>query len=58
MTTEDSIVATVADAARTREPLLIQGNGTKSGMLRPVQAARTLSTAELCPASTSTLPRN
>jgi glycolate oxidase FAD binding subunit len=47
MTTEDSIVATVADAARTREPLLIQGNGTKSGMLRPVQAARTLSTAGL-----------
>jgi len=48
MTTEDSIVATVAEAARTREPLLIQGNGTKAGMLRPVQAARTLSTAGLC----------
>jgi glycolate oxidase FAD binding subunit len=47
MTTEDSIVATVAEAARTREPLLIQGNGTKAGMLRPVQAARTLSTAAL-----------
>jgi glycolate oxidase FAD binding subunit len=47
MTTEDSIVATVAEAARTREPLLIQGNGTKAGMLRPVQAARTLSTAGL-----------
>jgi glycolate oxidase FAD binding subunit len=47
MTTEDSIVATVAEAARAREPLLIQGNGTKSGMLRPVQAARTLSTAGL-----------
>jgi glycolate oxidase FAD binding subunit len=47
MTTEDSIVETVADAVRTREPLLVQGNGTKSGMLRPVQAARTLSTAEL-----------
>jgi glycolate oxidase FAD binding subunit len=47
MTTEDTIVATVAEAARTREPLLIQGNGTKSGMLRPVQAARTLSTAGL-----------
>src|SRR6201996_8957488 len=47
MTTEDAIVATVADAARKREPLLIQGNGTKSGMLRPVQAARTLSTNTL-----------
>jgi glycolate oxidase FAD binding subunit len=47
MTTEDSIVATVAEAARTREPLLIQGNGTKAGMLRPVQAARTLSAAGL-----------
>ena len=47
MTTEDSIVAAVAEAVRTREPLLIQGNGTKAGMLRPVQAARTLSTAGL-----------
>ncbi len=28
-------------------PLLVQGNGTKSGMLRPVQAAETLSTAGL-----------
>ncbi len=46
-TTEDSIVATVAEAARTHEPLLVQGNGTKAGMLRPVQAARTLSTAGL-----------
>src|SRR5271154_4124982 len=47
MTTEDEIIATVAEAARTREPLLIQGNGTKAGMLRPVQAARTLSAAGL-----------
>ncbi len=47
MTTEDEIVAAVAEAARTREPLLIQGNGTKTGMLRPVQAARTLSVAGL-----------
>ena len=47
MTSEDSIVATVADAVRSGEPLLIEGNGTKSGMLRPVQAARTLSTAGL-----------
>jgi glycolate oxidase FAD binding subunit len=28
-------------------PLLVQGNGTKAGMLRPVQAAATLSTANL-----------
>ena len=47
MTTEDAIVAVVAEAALTREPLLIEGNGTKSGMLRPVQAARTLSTTDL-----------
>ena len=47
MTTEDSIVAVVADAARTGQPLLVQGNGTKAGMLRPVQAARTLSTSAL-----------
>jgi glycolate oxidase FAD binding subunit len=47
ITTEESIVATVAEAVRLREPLLIQGNGTKSGMLRPVQAARTLSAAGL-----------
>jgi glycolate oxidase FAD binding subunit len=47
MTTEGSIVATVAEAAQSREPLLIEGNGTKAGMLRPVQAARTLSTAGL-----------
>ena len=47
MITENSIVEAVADAARARELLLVQGNGTKSGMLRPVQAARTLSTAVL-----------
>lgn len=47
MTSEDAIVATIAEAVRVREPLLIQGNGTKAGMLRPVQAARTLSTAGL-----------
>jgi glycolate oxidase FAD binding subunit len=28
-------------------PLLVQGNGTKAGMLRPVQAAETLSTAAM-----------
>ncbi|HVY14673.1 MAG TPA: FAD-binding protein [Rhodopila sp.] len=44
---EDGIVAAVAEAAAAREPLLVQGNATKSAMLRPVQAARTLSTAGL-----------
>jgi glycolate oxidase FAD binding subunit len=47
MTSEDSIIAAVADAVAAREPLLIQGNATKAGMLRPVQAARTLSTSGL-----------
>src|ERR1700712_4998150 len=47
MTSEDAIVATVAEAVRSREPLLVQGNGTKAGMLRPVQAARTLSASGL-----------
>ena len=47
MTTEDSIIAAVADAVRLREPVLIEGNGTKAGMLRPVQAARSLSTSGL-----------
>lgn len=47
MTNEDAILATVADAAHRREPLLIEGNGTKAGMLRPVQAARSLSAAGL-----------
>ena len=44
---EAAIAATILAAARTSEPLLIQGNGTKAGMLRPVQAARVLSTAGL-----------
>jgi glycolate oxidase FAD binding subunit len=47
ITSEDSIVTAIADAVRAREPLLIEGNGTKAGMLRPVQAARTLSAAGL-----------
>jgi glycolate oxidase FAD binding subunit len=38
----------VAQAVRaTENPLLVQGNGTKSGMLRPVQAAASLSVANL-----------
>ena len=37
----------VAEAAARREPLLVEGRGTKLGMLRPVQAARTLSARNL-----------
>lgn len=44
---EAAFAATVAEAAAAREPLLVSGNGTKQGMLRPVQAARSLSTSEL-----------
>ena len=40
--------AELADVVRgAKEPLLVQGNGTKAGMLRPVQAAATLGTAAL-----------
>ena len=40
--------AGLADAVRAATaPLLIQGNGTKAAMLRPVQAAETLSTQNL-----------
>ncbi len=35
------------EAARDVQPLLVLGNGTKSSMLRPVQAARSLSTRNL-----------
>jgi glycolate oxidase FAD binding subunit len=41
---EAGIAAAVAEAGAAQEPLLVLGNGTKSGMLRPVQAARSLST--------------
>ncbi len=41
---ESEIAAVVADAARAGEPLAILGRGTKRAMLRPVQAARSLST--------------
>ncbi len=44
--TETAIAAAVADAAGAAEPMLICGNGTKQGMLRPVQAARSLSTRD------------
>lgn len=42
---EAALIAEIADAAAERTPLFVQGNGTKTGMLRPVQAARTLSVA-------------
>lgn len=44
---EAGVAAAVADAAASREPLAIAGRGTKHALLRPVQAARTLSTRAL-----------
>lgn len=44
---EAGIVAVVTAAAAAREPLSVQGNATKAAMLRPVQAARVLSTNAL-----------
>jgi glycolate oxidase FAD binding subunit len=44
---EAGVAILVAEAAGRGEPLAIQGNGSKIGMLRPVQAARTLSTRNL-----------
>ncbi len=44
---EAGVAAAVAAAYAAREPLLVQGAGTKRGMLRPVQAARSLSTRNL-----------
>ena len=44
---EAGIAVAIREAAASGEPLLIQGRGTKLGMLRPVQAARSLSTRNL-----------
>ena len=44
---EDEIVEAIRAAHAANEPLLIKGRGTKAGMLRPVQAARELSTCNL-----------
>ena len=44
---EAGIAAAVRAAMVAREPVLVLGAGTKLGMLRPVQAARTLSTRNL-----------
>jgi len=48
MDSEAATAAAVTEAASAGEPLLVQGNGTKAAMLRPVQAARMLSTRDLC----------
>ena len=45
--TEADLAREVAAAAAAREPLAIEGRGTKRALLRPVQAARTLSTRAL-----------
>jgi glycolate oxidase FAD binding subunit len=44
---EEELAEAVAEAARSGQPLAVEGNGTKRAMLRPVQAARTLSTRNL-----------
>jgi len=44
---EADIAREVALATSTGEPLAIEGNGSKRALLRPVQAARTLSTRNL-----------
>ncbi|MDT7950779.1 MAG: FAD-binding protein [Acetobacteraceae bacterium] len=44
---EAGIASAIRAAAEAGEPLLVQGHGTKLGMLRPVQAARSLSTRNL-----------
>jgi len=43
---EIALAARVALAASRREPLLIRGNGTKAGMLRPVRANHVVSSAD------------
>lgn len=40
---EAGVAAAIVAAHAAREPLAIEGRGTKRGLLRPVQAARTLS---------------
>ncbi|MGI3778712.1 MAG: FAD-binding protein [Janthinobacterium lividum] len=42
--TEDGIAEVVREARARGEPLLVRGRGSKMGMLRPVQAAGSLST--------------
>ncbi len=45
--TEPAVAAAIAAAAAAGEPLAIEGRGTKRALLRPVQAARTLSLRNL-----------
>lgn len=44
---EAGVIEAVRNAAAEGAPLLVEGRGTKRGMLRPVQAARTLSVRNL-----------
>jgi len=44
---EAGIAAAVRAAREAGTPLMVEGSGTRQGMLRPVQAARTLSTRAL-----------
>lgn len=44
---EAGLATVIAAAAGAREPLAVSGNGSKAPMLRPVQAARSLSTRNL-----------
>ncbi|WP_439598496.1 glycolate oxidase subunit GlcE [Falsiroseomonas sp.] len=44
---EAGVVAAVQDAIAARAPLSIEGHGSKRGLLRPVQAARSLTTRGL-----------
>ena len=44
---EAALAGMVRDAHDAAEPVLVQGAGTKLGMLRPVQAARSLTTRHL-----------
>lgn len=46
-TNEAGIIAAVEAARAAREPLAIEGQGSKRGLLRPIQAARGLSTKAL-----------
>ncbi len=43
----DGVVAAIEAARAARTPLAVRGNGSKNGLLRPVQAAQTLSTSAL-----------
>ena len=44
---EACLAAAVSEAHTAAEPLLVHGSGSKDGLLRPVHAARTLSTRSL-----------